>query len=106
MNDLTPDMNLSKDGSELFASRVKEKNLRNSGTKVSFYQRREHELMVYFTESLVKTEKFVYSHNVKGLLIHMGLANYDHSDCRLFIYNSKRSLKCVLLHNSNEYASV
>ena len=62
--------------------------------------------MVYFTECLVKTEKFVSSHNIKGLLIHMSLPNYDHSDCRLFIYNSKRSLKCILLHNSKEYASV
>lgn len=36
----------------------------------------------------------------------MGLLNYNLSDWRLFIDCSKRSLKCVLQHNDNEYASL
>lgn len=31
---------------------------------------------------------------------------YDSSDCRLFVDSSKQSLKAVLLHNGNDYASV
>lgn len=36
----------------------------------------------------------------------MGIQNYDSNDWRLFIDSSKRSLKCVLLHNGNELASL
>ena len=43
--------------------------------KISFYCKREHELMECFTESSVESETFVYCHNVKKLLIHM-----DHPD--------------------------
>ena len=36
----------------------------------------------------------------------MGVPIYKPVDWRLFIDSSKRSLKCVLLHNTNEYASI
>lgn len=36
----------------------------------------------------------------------MGLETYHASDLRLFIDNSKRSLKAVLLHNGNKYAPI
>lgn len=36
----------------------------------------------------------------------MGLKQYEPSEWRLFIDSSKRSLKCILLHNGNEYAGV
>lgn len=36
----------------------------------------------------------------------MGLEKYKPNDWRLFIDSSKRSLKCVLLHNGNKYGSV
>ena len=106
LNDLIRDMNLSKENSELLASRLKEKHLLDSGTSVCFYRTREHELLVYFTECSVQINKFVYCHNVTGLLTHMGVPEYDPDDWRLFIDSSKRSLKCVLLHNGNQYASV
>ena len=31
---------------------------------------------------------------------------YGPTEWRLFIYSSKASLKCVLLHNGNRYASI
>ena len=99
-------MNLSYENSELLASRLKGKNLLDSGTKESFYYKTSHELMVSFTESSVETGKFVYCHNVYGLLIYMDLPKYDPSDLKFFIDSFKRSLKCLLQHNSNEYASV
>ena len=48
----------------------------------------------------------VYCHNVPGLLLHMGVEKYCADDWRLFIDSSKKSLKCVLLHNGNKYASI
>ena len=36
----------------------------------------------------------------------MGIPEYKPQDWRLFIDSSKRSLKCVLLHNGNKYASI
>ncbi|KAI6661417.1 hypothetical protein LOD99_13289 [Oopsacas minuta] len=36
----------------------------------------------------------------------MGVLNYNPSDWRLFIDSSKRSLKCVLLHNGNIFGSI
>ena len=60
--------------------------------------------MIYFTESSVENGKFVYCRNVKGLVNYMGLPNYDPSDWRFFVDSSKRCMKCVLLHNGNEYA--
>ena len=36
----------------------------------------------------------------------MGITEYKPQDWRLFIDSSKRSLKCVLLHNGNKYASI
>ena len=36
----------------------------------------------------------------------MGLAEYNPQEWRLFIDSSVRSLKCVLLHNGNKYASI
>ena len=36
----------------------------------------------------------------------MKIPNYRPEDWRLFIDSSKKSLKCVLLHNSNGFASI
>ena len=41
-----------------------------------------------------------------GVLHKLGLPEYQPEDWRMFIDSSKRSLKCVLLHNGNEYASI
>lgn len=47
----------------------------------------------------------VYCNNVSGLIAALGIA-YDPTHWRLFIDSSCRSLKAVLLHNGNEFASV
>ena len=67
-------------------------------TKVSFYRNRETEFLQYFTSE----DDFVYCHNVKELLLAMGMPKYESTDWRLFIDSSKRSLKGVLLHNSKD----
>jgi len=40
LNDLARDLNLSKESSELLASRLKEKNLLQPGTLITFYRKR------------------------------------------------------------------
>ena len=102
LNDLVRDLGLSKELSELLASRLNDKNLLQDGTKVGFYRHRENELLKYFA-----TEKdFVYCNDVSGLLNAMGVTSYDPKEWRLFLESSKRSLKCVLLHNGNIYGAI
>ena len=101
-NDLTRDLNLSKESSELLASRLKGINLLQPGTLITFYRKRHIEVLPYFT----RENDIVYCNNVAGLLWQLGVHQYDPQDWRLFIDSSKRSLKCVLLHNGNSYESV
>ena len=102
LNDLTRDLNLSKESSELLASRLKEKNLLQPGTLITFYRKRHIEFLPYFTQE----NNIVYCNDIAGLLWQLGVQQYDPQDWRLFIDSSKRSLKCVLLHNGNLYGSV
>ena len=59
-------------------------------------------LLQYFSEE----EDFVYYNNIESLLNEMDVENYSPDDCRLFIDSSKLSLRCVLLHNGNEFGSI
>ena len=48
----------------------------------------------------------VYCHDIEGFLLQQRITQYQPNEWRLFIDSSKRSLKCVLLHNGNRYASI
>ena len=48
----------------------------------------------------------MFCNNSAGLLLKLGMTKYVPEEWRLFIDSSKQSLKCVLLHNGNEFASV
>jgi hypothetical protein len=50
LSDLIRDLNLSKKSSELLVSRLKEKNVINLGTKITFYLRRKEDMLTFFTE--------------------------------------------------------
>lgn len=102
LDDLVRDLDLSKQASELLASRLKEKNLLSAGTIITFYRERDKDLRMYFSEE----NNIVFCTDIKNLLITMGLKQYKPSEWRLFIDKSKRSLKCILLHNRNKYAGV
>lgn len=102
LSDLIRDLSLSKEAAELLASRLNEKNLLNPGTKITFYRKREQFLLPFFNNE----DNLVFCQDVKGLLLEMGLSQYFPEDWRLFIDSSKRSLKCVLLHNGNKYGSI
>lgn len=102
LSDLVRDLGLSKKASEILASRLKQKNLLTQGTTISYYRNREKNLLPFFSED----DEFVYCSDVPGLVTAMGLEEYDPNDWRLFIDSSKRSLKCVLLHNGNKLGSL
>ena len=102
LNDLVRDLNLSKKSAEILASRLKEKHCLQPGVTITSFRTREQDLLPYFTEE----DKLVFCNNVSGLLNCMGLSEYKPENWRLFIDSSKRSLKCVLLHNGNKFASV
>ena len=103
LNDLIRDLNLPKQSAEVLASRLQEKHLLKAGTRVSFYRNREEKLRKYFQSD----GQLVYCTDIEGLLLlAMGLSGYRSNDWRLFIDSSKRSLKCILLHNGNQYGSI
>lgn len=102
LNDLIRELGLPKDGAELLASRLKEKNLLLKGTKVSIYRTRDESFRKYFTQD----EDLVYCHDVTGLMNDLKKNVYKAEEWRLFIDSSKRSLKAVLLHNFNKYAPI
>lgn len=86
LNDLVRDLGLSKELSELLASRLKEKNMLHKETNVTFYRNREKSLLAFF-----KTDKdFVYCCDVAGLLKAMGVPQYDPNEWRLFMIVRRR----------------
>ena len=101
LNDLVRELDLAKSSAELLGSRLKEKNLLAPETKVSFYRYREKGLIEFFKME----ENLLFCDNIDGLITAMG-TSYTPSEWRLFIDSSKRSLKCVLLHNGNKLASI
>jgi len=102
LNDLVQNLSLSKQISELLASRLNEKSFLQREVKMTAFRTREEKFLQYFSED----NDLVYCHDVPGLLHHLGLPAYDPEDWRLFIDGSTRSLKCVLLYNGTTYASI
>ncbi|GBP31362.1 hypothetical protein EVAR_13482_1 [Eumeta japonica] len=102
LNDLIRDLGLPKSASEILASRLKERNLVTKETRISYYRTRERNLLKYFAEE----DNFVFCKDIPGLMAAMRLKNYASNEWRLFIDSSKRSLKCVLLHNGNKLGSL
>ncbi|EFN69642.1 hypothetical protein EAG_00493, partial [Camponotus floridanus] len=106
LNDLVRELNLPKDGAEHLASSLLGMNQLAKGTKVSFYRTRSKSFEPYFEEINHEDDKMVYCKDVKGLMDEIKPNVYKDEEWRLFIDSSNRSLKAVLLHNTNYYASV
>ena len=101
LNDLVHGLSLSTDSAELLASRLKEKLISDSA-RISFFRDRHQEYPRFFST----VEDLVYCADIAQLLLKLGVPEYEPRGWRLFIDSSKRSLKCVLLHNGNQFASV
>ncbi|GFY30725.1 uncharacterized protein TNCV_3118851 [Trichonephila clavipes] len=101
LNALVRDLGLPKDTAEVLGSRLKERHLLNSGVSFSWYRFREKEFVPFFTQE----GDLVFCSNVPAILEIFKIM-YEPEEWRPFIDSSKRSLKAVLLHNGNRYASV
>ena len=101
LNDLVRELDLPKSSAELLGSRLKEKSILVPETKVSFYRYSEKNLIEFFKIE----ENLLFCDKTEGLITAMG-TSYTPSEWRLSIDSSKRTLKCVLLHNGNKVASV
>ena len=104
LNDLVRDLNLSKESSEILASRLGEHGILDSETKITFFSNRDNLLLRFFTME----HEFVYVIVIasQAFLQKMGFPDYNSDEWRLSIDSSKRSLKCVLLHKDNNFACV
>ena len=102
LNDLARDLALSKESSEILASRLGEHGIVDSGTKITLYRDRK-DLLIRFS---TMKDDFVYCNNIQGILLEMGLPEYNPDEWKLFIDSSKRNLKWVLLHNGNKFACI
>lgn len=63
LSDLVRDAGLSKEISELIASRLQEKNCLVPGTRVTFYRNCDHSFRKFFS----KAQGLVYCNNIEGL---------------------------------------
>jgi hypothetical protein len=103
LNDLTRDLGLSKESSQLLGSRLRENNLLAPGTTFYWYRERGKDLRQFFTKN--EEASLVCCNNISGLIKEMGLA-CDPTERRLFIDSSCHSLKAVLLNIGNKFACV
>ena len=102
LNDLIRDLSLSKESSEVLASRLKDRNLLQHGTKIAFYRTRAKDFVPFFDDQL----NFVLCKDIPGVPMKSDVTKYSPADWKLFIDSSERSLKCVLLHITNVYGSI
>ena len=101
LNDLVWDLGLSKKAGKLLALRLQDRNLVDHSVKVSYFRKRKQ---LFLTSS--KDRQFVYCHDISGLLKEQGLPYTNPAEWRIFLDSSKRSLRCVILHNVNVYGAV
>lgn len=101
LNDWVRDLELTKEKSQLLASRMKERHFLAEGVSSSYYRERHKPYAKYYA----KVENICFCHDISGLFSEMGQL-YDAKEWRLFIDGSKDSLKSVLLHIGNQKPSI
>ena len=101
LKDLARDSCLSKEQSELLASRLKQWNLVQEDVRITSFRNRNKDLASFFDME----NKLCYCTNIPGLFTSLDLP-HNPSDWCLIIDSSKRSLKGVLLLHGNRYPSI
>ena len=101
LNDLVRDLNLPKTSALILGSRLKAKRMLCTDTTFAWYKHLEKKYICFFAME----QSLVYCVDIQGLIEKLGTV-YNPSDWRLFIDASKSSLKAVLLHNRNQFASI
>ena len=100
LNDLKRDLVFPKLSALLLGSRLNSKNMLNDGVTFSWNKHCEKECLPFF----INESPLVCCVDVKGLIEKLGTV-YNLLNWSLFINSSKASLKSVLLHNGNLFAS-
>ena len=98
LNDLSRDLNLSKESAQLLGSQLHDLNLLAPGTTFYWYRNRDEEFRKYFTWD--EQHSLAYCHDVGKLVSDLGM-QYKVTEWRLFLDSSVRSMKAVLLHIGN-----
>lgn len=101
LNDLIRKIQLSKNNSEILASFLKQRNLLQSNTSITYYRNRNNDIKSFFS----KEKQLTFCNNVEGLLVHLNI-DPNPENFRLFIDGSVRSLKAVILSNNAEGHSI
>ena len=69
LNDLIRDLSLSKESSEVLASRLKDRNLLQHGTNITFHRTRDKQFVPVFDDQL----NFVFCKDIPGVLMKLGV---------------------------------
>ena len=86
-----------------FLPRLSKKNFLAKDVKVDYFQNREEKFRKYLTK--IDDSSLVYFYDVQGLMDELKPGVYKDEEWRPFIDSSKRSLKGVLLHKTNNKLS-
>ena len=78
LSDLIRDLSLSKESSEVLASQVKDRNLLQHGTKITFYRTRDKEFVPFFDDQL----NFVLCKDIPGVLMKLVVTEYSLANWR------------------------
>ena len=101
LNDLVRDLSLTKQQSELLASRLQEWNLLDENVRVTTFRKRSLDLQQYYSME----NDLCFCNDIKGLFDAVDIS-YEPSQWRLFIDGSLYSIKAVLLHIGNKLPSI
>ena len=94
-------MNLPKAPALILGFKLKTKRMLSTYNTFAWYKHCENEYISFFA----KEHSLVYCVDVHGLIKKLGTV-YNFIDWRLFIGEAKSILKAVLLHNTNQFASI
>ena len=94
-------MALTKSNAELLISRLKQWDFFDEGVRITFQRKRHRGFSTFFSFR----EGLCYCHDIRGLFEAIGIP-CNTSDWRLFITSSSKSLKAVLLRNTNKCPSI
>ncbi|XP_076037944.1 uncharacterized protein LOC143030832 [Oratosquilla oratoria] len=101
LNDLVRDLTLTKQQSELLASRLQQWHLLDEEARITVFRKRSANLQDFFTLE----NNLTYCNDIRGLFSALELS-YEPNEWRLFIDGSLYSIKAVLLHIGNTMPSV
>ena len=103
LNNLIKDTGLPKDAAENLAPDLKKRNLVTKRTQFTLYYQTRGKVFLKF---FFRDTDLVYCSDVIGIMNKRKPNIYKDKEWRLFIDSSQRSLKAVLIHNKNKFASM